>query len=305
MHDSPLPGIDLNLLVLLRALLSERHVTRAARRVGLSQSAASHALSRLRELYGDELLVRRGRGLEPTPRALLLVPELEQGLAQLESTLRSQAAFEPRQARRHFTIAAADYFQFTLGPLLQRLAVEAPGFELTFVSFTDALPLLESGHADLGLLPRLPLPSSFTARRLFSDGFVCMARKRHPGKLGKRLTLQQYLDAGHLLVAPGGTPGSLIDTELARRGLQRRISARLSSFLAAPAVVSQSDLLSTGPEQLWRQQAMLYPVKLSALPFRLPRFEIDLVWHARRETDPAHTFLRDALSKAAAAIWKS
>jgi DNA-binding transcriptional LysR family regulator len=305
MHDSVLPGVDLNLLVLLRALLSERHVTRAARRVGLSQSAASHALARLRELYSDPLLVRRGRALEPTPRALLLVPELEQGLSQLEGTLRGQLAFDPRQARRRFTIAAADYFQATLGPLLQRLSVDAPGFELTFVSFTSSLELLESGHADLAMLARLPLSSDFSSRRLFSEGFVCMARKHHPSRFGKRLTLEQYLSAGHLLVAPGGTPGSLVDSELSRRGHQRRIAASLSSFLAAPSVVSQSELLSTGPELLWRQLAKLYPVKISLLPFRLPRFDIDLVWHGRRDADPAHTFLRETISRAAATIWKS
>jgi|SRR6478752_363977 len=305
MHDAGLRGIDLNLLVLLRALLVERHVTRAARRVGLSQSAASHALSRLRELYADPLLVRRGRALELTPRALLLLPELEQGLSQLESTLRGGAAFDPRQARRRFTIAAADLFQITLGPLLQRLSVEAPGFELGFVSFTSSLEHLDSGQADLAMQVRLPLPSGFSARRLFSDGFVCMARKRHPTRFGKRISLQQYLDSGHLLVAPGGTAGSLIDSELESRGLQRRIAGSVSSFLAAPFVVSQSDLLSTGPELLWRQLAPLYEVKLSPLPFRVPRFEIDLVWHARRDADPAHVFLREALANAAAQTWKS
>lgn len=303
MHDSVLRGIDLNLLVLLRALLSERHVTRAARRVGLSQSAASHALSRLRELYGDPLLVRRGRVLELTPRALLLVPELKQGLSQLESTLEPAQAFDVSRARRRFTIAAADYFQSLLGPLLQRISLEAPGFQLSFVGFTSALEPLDSGQADLALLVSTPLPAGYSARRLFSDGFVCMSRRHHPSKLGKRISLAQYLAAKHLVVAPGGTPGSLVDSELERRGHQRQVVASVSSFLAAPIVVSRSDLLTTGPERLWRQLAPLYGVKLSALPFRLPRFEMDLVWHTRRDTDPAHAFLREALASAAAAIW--
>jgi len=306
MHEVSLSSIDLNLLVLLRALLNERHVTRAARRVGLSQSAASHALTRLRELYRDPLLVRRGRALELTPRAQLLVPELEQGLSHLEGTLRAQPTFDPRHARRTFTITAADYLQATLvAPLLRRLSVEAPGFELTLASFTNVFDLLESGQVDFSLVAKQTLPSQFSARRLYSDGFVCMARKRHPLTLGRRLSLEQYLSAGHLLVAPSGSPGSLLDTELARRGLVRRIAARVSSFLAVPTVVSASDLISTGPELLWRQLAPLYSLELHALPLRVPRFDIDLIWHCRRDSDEAHAFLRDALALAAKETWKT
>jgi DNA-binding transcriptional LysR family regulator len=304
MHDSILRRIDLNLLVVLRALLVERQVTRAARRVGLSQSAVSHALARLREIYADPLLVRRGRALELTPRAQLLVPELEQGLSQLEGTLEpSQQRFDPRRARRRFTIGGADYFQGTLGPLLQRISRDAPGFQLSFVGFTSTLEPLDSGQADLALLVSMPLPAGYSARRLFNDGFVCMSRKRHPARLGKRITLSQYLDARHLVVAPGGTPGSLVDTELERRGHQRQVVASVSSFLAAPLIVGESDLLSTGPELLWRRLAPRHAVKLSALPFRLPRFEIDAVWLSRRDCDPAHAFLRETLFSASAGIW--
>lgn len=303
MHDPLLRGIDLNLLVILRALLHERHVTRAARRLGLSQSAVSHALSRLRELYTDPLLVRRGRALEPTPRALSLLPELEQGLSQLEGTLRAPESFDAHKERRRFTVGAADYFQGSLGPLLQHISREAPGFQLSFVSFTSTLEPLDSGQADLALLVTSALPSGYSARRVLSDGFVCMSRKRHPARFGKRLTLAQYLEARHLVVAPGGTAGSLVDTELERRGHQRQVAASVSSFLAAPLVVSQCDLLSTGPALLWRLLAPRYEVKLSALPFRLPRFEMDLVWHSRRDAEPAHAFLRQAIAKALAALW--
>jgi len=302
MHGALLHGADLNLLVLLRALLRERHVTRAARSVGLSQSAASHALSRLRQLYGDPLLVRRGRALEPTPRALLLAPELEQGLSQLEGTLR-QLPFDAQQARRRFTIAAADYFQALLGGLMQGLRSQAPGFELRFVSFASSLPLLDTGEVDFAMSPAGPLPPGLRSSRLYGDGFVCILRKRHPLKPAGRLSLQQYLAAEHLVVAPGGSPGSFVDDELSRRGLQRRVTATVSSFLAAPAVVSESNLISTGPEGLWRRLAPLYQLKLSPVPLRVPRFEIDLVWHARRDADPAHLFLREALARAALESW--
>jgi DNA-binding transcriptional LysR family regulator len=111
------------------------------------------------------------------------------------------------------------------------------------------------------------------------------------------------LAAEHLVVAPGGSPGSFVDDELSRRGLQRHVAATVSSFLAAPAVVSESNLISTGPEGLWRRLAPLYGLQLSPVPLRVPRFEIDLVWHARRDADPAHLFLREALGRAALESW--
>src|SRR5688572_18053681 len=149
-HDRILSGIDLNLLVVLRALLSERHVTRAAARVGLSQSATSHALSRLRELLDDPLLVRSGRVLSLTPRALSLLPTLERALGELEKAVSGEPRFEPSTARRSFSIGMADYLQaLIIGPLLQRVATRAPGVDLSVVVFPNQEELIESGALDL------------------------------------------------------------------------------------------------------------------------------------------------------------
>jgi DNA-binding transcriptional LysR family regulator len=299
-HATPLAAVDLNLLVALRALLRERHVTRAARELGLSQSATSHALNRLRELYGDPLLVRNGRSLEPTPRALALLPQLMRGLTELEASLRGEAPFEPQRARHVFRVGCADYFQAVLfGPLLALLQAEAPGIDLQVMSHAKELERLDDGTLDVALLPKMPLPRGLSEQRLFSDGFKCMLRKGHPGLRRNKLTLETYLGLGHVLVAPSGTSGSYVDTELQRRGLTRRIALQVSSFLVAPLVVAETDLVSTAPERLLKRVSQHYPIVLLPSPLAVPRFDLSLVWHSRRQHDPAHGWLREAIVRAA------
>jgi DNA-binding transcriptional LysR family regulator len=301
-HDVKLSAIDLNLLVVLRALLSERHVTRAARQLGLSQSATSHALSRLRELYSDPLLVRSGRVLEPTPRALALLPMLERGLQELQGSLRGEQPFEPLRAKLALRLGAADYGQAVLfAPLVALLQAEAPGIDLQAMSYPDLLAELEAGTIDVALTTRGKLPRTLVEQQLFSDGFVCMLRKGHPA-LHKKLTLKTYLELSHLFVAPGGTAGSYVDTELERRGVARRVALQVSSFVVAPQVVAETNLISTGPERLLRRMSKHYPIVLLPTPLRLPRFDLCLVWHIRRDHDPALSWLRDAIARVARAL---
>ncbi len=303
LHAPKLAAIDLNLLVALRALLGERHVTRAARQLGLSQSATSHALARLRELYGDPLLVRSGRNLELTPRAVALLPQLEHGLTELEASLRGEERFEPSRASFPLRIGTADYGQAILsGPLLALLRAEAPGVNLQATSYPEVLEQLKAGTLDFALIAKMKLARVFLEQRLFSDGFVCMLRKGHPALDKKRLSLAKYLELQHLLVSPGGTPGSYVDTELTRRGLTRRVALQVSSFLVAPQVVAETDLISTGPELLLRRMSEHYPVVLLPPPLRIPRFELCLVWHTRRDHEPAHAWMRDAIVRAAKGV---
>ena len=297
-HDQKLSAIDLNLLVVLRTLLRERHVTRAARELGLSQSAASHALARLRELYADPLLVRSGRSLELTPRALDILPLLERGLLELEGSVRAPLPFDPRKARLTLRLIAADYGQAVLfGPLLSLVRSEAPGLDLHVMSETGGLEQLEAGTTDFALLPKAQVPRAFSQRRLFSDGFTCMLRKGHPALRRKRLSLEHYLELGHLLISPGGAPGGLVDAELSQRGLSRRVVLNVPSFLVAPLVVAETDLISTGPERLFARMSERFPIVLLPPPLKLPRFELCLVWHSRRDHDPAHGWLREAIAR--------
>jgi len=298
LHDVSLSSIDLNLLVILRALLRERHVTRAARQVGLSQSATSHALGRLRELCDDALLVRHGRTLALTPRAARLLPGLERGLSELQGVLRSEPAFDPKRARRSFSLGMADYGQaLLLRPLLRTLQLAAPGIDLNVVTFPNVPELIESGSLDLAILVTGTTATGLSTHDLFDDGFVCMVRKGHPQVRGN-LTLDQYLSLRHVLVAPTGTAGSFVDTELERRGLARRVALRVSNFLVAPMVVAETDYISTMPERLARRMAKSLPLRLVPPPFEVPRFGLSLVWHPRLDDDPAHRWLREVVSRA-------
>ncbi|HVY28171.1 MAG TPA: LysR family transcriptional regulator [Polyangiaceae bacterium] len=301
MHELKLSGLDLNLLVVLRALLSERHVTRAAQQLGLSQSAASHALSRLRELYADPLLVRSGRELVPTPRALALLPQLERGLNELAASVQGPAPFEPKLARAQFRIVVDDYTQALVLPrLLNILQHEAPGLDVKAVAHPNPVEEVESGNFDLATSPKRAYPSSFSQRLLGRDSFMCMLRKGHPLLAGgKSLTLKRYLELGHLLVAPGGTSGSIVDTELEKRGLSRRVVLTVSSFLVAPFVIAESDLISTAPARLLRLLSLNFPIVLCKPPLALAGFDHCLIWHSRRDHDPAHRWLRDAFVRAA------
>lgn len=295
-HDRVLASVDLNLLVVLRALLSERHVTRAAARVGLSQSATSHALSRLRELFDDPLLVRSGRSLSLTPRAARLLPVLERGLADLGRAVAGEPGFDPSSTRRSFRIGMADYLQaLIMGGLLRRLAASAPGIDLTVVVFPNQEQLIESGDLDLALTITGREKRTLRYQILFEEGFVCMVRRGHP-EIKKQPSLEKYLAQRHVVVSPSGTPGSLVDDVLLERGLERRIALRVTNFLIAPVVVSETDFINTMPARLARQLTKNYPLTLVPPPIELPRFGYCMCWHPRLDHDDAQRWLRQLIA---------
>lgn len=296
-HDEKLSAIDLNLLVVLEALLHERHVTRAAARVGLSQSATSHALARLRELYGDPLLVRSGGKLALTPRAHALLPVVTRALADLHATITREPAFDARASERAFRFGADDYTQAVLmPPLIEYFEREAPGINLSIVHTPNPAELVNDGQIDLATVVGTSVPSPLRRRQLFTEGFACMVRKGHPSVKSK-LTLSQYLALRHLVVAPSGAPGSIVDTELEKRGKQRRVALRVSSFLVAPVLVSKSDLITTAPTRLAQSFASVFPLRVLPAPIPLPRYVFSIAWHPRLDNDPAHTWFRDVVAR--------
>jgi DNA-binding transcriptional LysR family regulator len=295
-------GVDLNLLVLLAELLREKSVSRAARRAGLSQPAASHALRRLRELFDDELLVRVGRRMVPTPRALELGPPLERALASMSTLVAPPAAFDPRTAKRSFRIATADLQQVVLFPrLLSILAGEAPGLDLVVdPGIHHVADRLAAGELDLGLFPlrardRLP---GLREHVLLHDHFVCLVRRGHP--LARRQPdAKRFAAARHAFVAPGGVRGGVVDDVLAERGLTRRVAFQAAQFLVAPFVVAETDLVITVPAQVARLFTRLLPLAAFEPPVPLGGFSMSLVWHERFDADPAHRFLREAVIRSA------
>ncbi|RKH66616.1 LysR family transcriptional regulator [Corallococcus interemptor] len=305
-HESPaevdLSAINLNLLVALDALLREAHVTRAAARVGLTQSAMSHALAQLRELLGDALLIRGQGGMVLTPRAQQLVAPLKRGLAELRRALRDEPPFEPATATRRFTLATRDFFGSVLLPgALELLGREAPGVDLSVlhVDSTTFSSHLETGEVDLAIIVA-PSPSGpgLRQQKLLTEDFVCVVREDHP-TVRRKLDLDTYLKLTHVLISPKGGGVGAVDLALARQGLPpRRIAVRVPYFLIAPLVVSRSDHVLTAPRRLIDAFSKAYALKVFPPPIALPPFDILQVWHERFDGDPAHQWLRELVARA-------
>jgi DNA-binding transcriptional LysR family regulator len=306
MRMAHLAGVDLNLLPLLEALLGERHVTRAARRVGLSQPAASRGLGRLRDLLGDPLLVRSGATLALTPRAEALREPVRAALGLVAEVIAPRPSFDPRQEQRTIRIAADDYSGLILlTPLLARLATAAPAIELRVIaSVGTGMKLLSRGDVDLYFSPvgvGMRLAVGVHAEPIVEDSFVCMVARDHPFAR-RRPTLERFIAARHALIAPTGARSGIVDDALAARGEQRRIAVALPHFLVMPWAIAASDLVLTAPRRIARAYAPLLPVVLFEPPLPLPGFTIGLHWHQRDAHDPALAWIRDEIRGLGAAL---
>jgi DNA-binding transcriptional LysR family regulator len=304
MHARHMASVDLNLLLALDALLTERHVTRAAERVGITQPAMSRSLQRLRALFGDPLLVRTAQGMIPTPRAEALAAPLDRVLDEIAGWVRDKATFDPAQAVRRFRIASADYGEVVvLPPLLQRISVEAPGIDVAIVPLPQDLgAALAAGEIDLVLgPPRKDTALAVVWTPLFQEGFVTVVRRDHP-LVGERLTLQQFVSLPQISVSPEGRPGNVLDDALAERGLSRRVVLRVPNFLVPPLLLAESDLVLTTAERIARRFAALLPLRLLPTPLPLPRFTLAMGWHEHRRADAAHVWLRRLVSDVGAEL---
>lgn len=288
-------ALDLNLLLALDALLLERNVTRAAARVGLTQSAMSHKLRRLRELFGDDLLVGGRQGMVPTERALALAGPVRRGLLELCSALRSTAPFDPATARRDFTILSSDYADFVILPrVLEHLSRHAPGIGIRMRPPVGAIQqALEDGSADL-LMGMSIEGSGLKQRAVFEETFVVIVRQGHPALAddGASIPLERYVELGHVLVSASDEPG-LVDERLRARGLSRRVVLRTPYFVGVPFIVARSELVATVPRALAEEAATLVPLRILPTPLPMPSFRIMMTWHERSHRDPAHEWLRE------------
>jgi DNA-binding transcriptional LysR family regulator len=304
-HDE-LAGLDLNLVLALDALLAERHVTRAATRLGVSQSAASHALARLRDLLGDPLLVRGPRGaMQPTPRALALAPLLNRALTDVAAALRKPERFAPSTARRTFHIGAGDYAELVLLPALAaRLAKTAPGIDLFIRTVPEDIPgAIAQGDFDAVIAPARPRDVAgpgIYQRLLFEETFVCAVRRGHPAA-ERRLTLERFCALDHLLIAPRGTYGGFVDDALAALGKERRVALAVPHFLIVPHVVASTDLIVTLASRIAAAFAESHRLVTLRPPSELgiSGFPMHLIWHERAHADDAQRWLREQITAVA------
>jgi DNA-binding transcriptional LysR family regulator len=292
---------DFNLLVTLDAVLSEGSVTRGARRLGLSPSAMSRSLARLRETTGDPLLVRAGRGLVPTPRALELRELVGRLVQETEAVLRPAEAPDLARLERTFTLRTSEGFVENFGPeLIARVGAEAPRVRLRFVGKPDkeAAPLRE-GSVDLetGVVEPTTGPE-LRAQALFRDRLVGVVRGDHP-LARARLTRARYLAGRHIAVSREGTRQWPIDDALEALELERKVATVVTGFATAVGLARGSDLVATVPD---RHTANLREgMHTFALPVTTPEFTVSLLWHPRLDADPAHRWLRGVVRATCAA----
>ncbi len=302
---------DLNLLAVFEVLMQERNVTRAAKRLGLSQPAVSSALGRLRHVLGDALLVRSGHGMQPTPRAEQLVGSISQALDAIESAVQRQSHFVPRTASRSFTLMLSDIGEVTYLPrLVQRVQQDAPGVRLSVRRLVRAFAAddLAVGNVDLAVGWLDQVPDSLHEQLLFDECFVCIVRQDHP-RIGKRLSLAQFAAEWHLVVGRyqhgaenffRSLDGDL-ERELEKKSIARKVAMRVPHFLAVPNIIAATDLLCVVPRRLAEVYAAAGQVRLLPLPIRSESFRVSQFWHRRFDLDQGNRWLRQLIGELFAA----
>ncbi|MDB5885371.1 MAG: transcriptional regulator, LysR family [Polaromonas sp.] len=295
-----MPEPDLNLLLTLDALLAEGSVARAAQRLRLSPSAMSRSLARLREATGDPLLVRAGRGLVPTPRAIALRERVSLLVQDAQAVLRPADMLDVGQLVRTFTLRTSEGFVENFGAaLLARIGSQAPGVRLRFVPKPDkgSAPLRE-GSVDLetGVVGAATAPE-VRAQALFRDRFIGVVRPGHALSQGE-VTLDRYAAGGHVGIFRRGQDQGPVDAALHPLELKRRIATVVGGFSAALSLALATDLIATVPER--HTAALRAGMHAFALPFFMPDITISLLWHPRLHADPAHRWLRECVRQACA-----
>lgn len=300
--------LDLNLLRVFDEVMAERSLTRAARNLSLTQPAVSNALRRLRDTLGDDLVVREGQGMAPTPRALALWPTVRAALGQLQASL-APSNFEPAHAATTFVLAMADATAAELMPgLIDILEREAPCVAMRVVPLTTRDPrrLLDEGMADLAVghfpsvLADLVVRAqsdeavAFTHQRLYDGQYVCVMRTAHPLARGP-LTLDKFCAARHMLVSFSGRPYGFIDESLAALGRKRQVVLTVNQFFTAGRVVANSNLLTVLPQHFVSVTGIADQLVLRPLPFDVAPVHVDAVWHSRMQLQSAHLWLRQAI----------
>lgn len=295
LHD-----VNLNLLVALDALLETRNVRRASERLGVTQSAMSHSLRKLRALLGDPLFVRSGNQMLPTPRAAELAAPLHHSLASLQHILGGEGGFAPERSERRFVIATSDALSVSLLPaVVADVRERAPGVELAVAPLDPTRIDAQLAAGDVDLV--LGMGRNRTGTRvegLFRAGVVVLARKDHPG-IGRKLDLDTFCRLPHAMISVTGAGPGAVDEALAALGRSRRVVLRIAYFLAAPVIVAQSDLLLLLPRMTAEHFAALHPLTLHEMPLELPAGMVSMIWHERFAEDTGLSWLRDRVRAAA------
>ena len=293
-----LSSVDLNLFVVFDTIYAEGGITRASRRLNLSQPAVSHALGRLREMFDDPLFTRHGHAMMPTPLARRMIEPIRQSLQGLEVTLSKVDRFDPGSATKRFVIGMRDALESAvLADLMANIAKAAPRVDISVVRTErrDIERELSAGTLDVALDVMLPLPEEIRRQHLGVEWLTIVARRLHP-KIRGRPTLDTYLAQEHIAVSSRRRGLSAEDFELGRHNLRRRVRLRCQNYFAACRVVSETDLILTMPQRYAHVLNAHFRNQILPFPLKVPAFDSYLYWHANAEADPANAWLRQQIA---------
>lgn len=290
--------LDLNLLVVFHEVFRERQISKAAKKLKVTQSAVSNALARLRRSVGDELFVRTTDGMQPTPYAEGMSEQVAAALAQLEQALRPAQAFDPLTSRRRFTIAMTDVGEMYFMPrLVEACARLAPQVDIASMraGMLDLRTEMEAGHVDLAIGAFDDAPAVLYQRRLFRQDYVCLFRRGHPLADGP-LTTQRLAQARHLVVTSMERPYDSINEALGKAGIDLAASFSVPHFAAVPYIVSTTDLVATVPLKLAERAAAPFQLEAVKSPLALPALQTNMFWHRRYNQDEGNRWLRSLVA---------
>jgi DNA-binding transcriptional LysR family regulator len=292
---------DLNLLPVFMALMEERSVTRAAIRLGITQPALSNSLNRLRDMLKDPLFIRERYGIRPTQLAEEIAPTIEAALARLDELVVHQQDFDPASANRLFVIAPNSYVELVLMPaLVARLREQAPGIKLRLTPFGNELADtgVISGTTAMVLGRVIDPPDNLVVQHLMDDGLACIVRSDHPD-VRSGLTREVYESLKHVNVLPPGRIRAGLFQALGQQNLKREVAVSVTHFLAVPEMIAVTDYCATLPRLVCRSLERDYRLRVLEAPVDLGTFPVEMAWHIRYRHDPAHRWLRGAVSELA------
>ena len=289
--------VDLNLLVVFDAVMREKHVTRAAKRIGMTQPAVSNALNRLRYIAKDDLFVRSSNGVVPTSRALELGPPIRQAINLVENAF-DPTSFDPKNSSDDFNIAISNYTASILFPkLAEVLEKEAPNINVRSKQLgdVDLLKELEAANIDFIIAgQQLEETENVISHHLYDEDFVCVMRRDHPLAKKKKLSIKEFAESKHLMVATTGKAFGFVDYLLEGKGLKRRVAMTVNQFLVAPAIIRQSNMILTVSKRV-AARFRLDGVKIFPLPLLTNPLSLKIIWHKRTDTNSGNQWIRNKI----------
>ena len=289
--------LDLDWLGVFVEVYKTQSVSRAAQRLGIAQASASIALNKLRRHFDDRLFTRTSQGMEPTPRAQSIYPDLQEALLRIEKARGARGAFSPADAQREFRICMTDISEIVLLPtLINYLQQAAPRVSVEAEKISaESRRRLESGDVDLAVGFTPNLEAGFYQQALFAQNFVCLASAQHP-RIGAKLSRRAFSAEGHIVVTASGTGHSIVDKVLARHRVERRVVLRVPSFLGVARIVAHTELLVVVPRLLGNALASQERVQLLDPPVPLPSYKVKQHWHERFNADAGNIWLRRTMA---------